>query len=440
MKLDIGCGPKCLPDFVGVDRFPLPGVDIVTDLNRPLPLRDNSVEIIHASHSLEHVADIMFTMRELYRVCKHKAQICIVAPYYEQKLNLANPYHLQVFNEHTPRFWTHFPWAPINESDYYHPHAAPWGLSFSDHSNPGLDIRLLRMEFFYFPRFLGIDSESLRELRQNSADICHQVLYHLIVWKDEQDDDYIEITRHLDTYPFLTTPSIEHARAISGSDAPESQRQIKTIHQEVKEAQHQLETTQREVEKLHMLVANQENSLNRLSELAASAMQALQRKDAHYRETISFLMGSSPLSFAPLASSKKRLDAEGKALQLSHSFPEEGYLEYPISASGEFNTVVLAVYNSSTEGQECKIGVEFVSKTNQILWSGAQAFLLNHAIMTIELTTDQVLDKREILKIRVLCRNNKEAVHMIERQTSNGWPQRKILSAPYVNLLLNDTH
>ena len=34
------------------------------------------------------------------------AQVCIVAPYYNQGLNLANPYHVQVFNEHSPRFWT----------------------------------------------------------------------------------------------------------------------------------------------------------------------------------------------------------------------------------------------------------------------------------------------------------------------------------------------
>jgi len=112
IRLDLGCGRAKQEGFVGVDRFPLPGVDIVADLARPLPFRSDSVDLVVALHGLEHVANLIATMQEVYRVCRDGARICIVAPYFEQKLNLANPYHLQAFNEHTPRFWTNASLGP----------------------------------------------------------------------------------------------------------------------------------------------------------------------------------------------------------------------------------------------------------------------------------------------------------------------------------------
>ena len=77
IKLDLGCGRAKSPGFIGVDRFALPGVDLVVDLNKRLPFEDDSVDLISASHSLEHIENLMATMSELYRVCKHGAQICV---------------------------------------------------------------------------------------------------------------------------------------------------------------------------------------------------------------------------------------------------------------------------------------------------------------------------------------------------------------------------
>src|SRR5215468_3449050 len=104
LRIDLGCGKKKSAGFLGVDRYPLPGVDIVADMNGVLPFRADSVDVLFGSHSLEHVAELTETMREIYRVCKHGAQLCVVAPYSAQKLNWANPYHKWAFNEHTPRF------------------------------------------------------------------------------------------------------------------------------------------------------------------------------------------------------------------------------------------------------------------------------------------------------------------------------------------------
>jgi Methyltransferase domain len=197
LRIDLGCGTKKQPGFIGVDRYPLTGVDIVADMNRALPFHDDSVDLLLASHSLEHVEKLLATMREVYRICKHGTQLCVIAPYNEQKLNWANPYHTCVFNEHTPRFWTDYPHASVDQEEYDHPHASTWGLSKTDNSNPGIDIRIVSMECFYFPKYDGLPPSEKRRLRQERTDVCEQIMYHLIVWKGDAEgqgrsfDDYV---------------------------------------------------------------------------------------------------------------------------------------------------------------------------------------------------------------------------------------------------------
>jgi predicted SAM-dependent methyltransferase len=56
VKIDLGCGLSKMPGFIGVDRFALPGVEVVCDLDRGIPFADDSVDYVLASHALEHLA------------------------------------------------------------------------------------------------------------------------------------------------------------------------------------------------------------------------------------------------------------------------------------------------------------------------------------------------------------------------------------------------
>ncbi|MCS7073098.1 MAG: class I SAM-dependent methyltransferase, partial [Bacteroidia bacterium] len=206
VKLELGCGTTKSLGFIGTDRFRLPGVDVQIDLNRPLPFASNSVDLLYASHSLEHVDDLMFVMSEIYRVCKHRAQVCIVAPYYQQTLNFANPYHKQVFNEHTPRFWTNSNSVPIDKSEFDHPASYLWGLAQSDNSLAQIDIRLIRMEFFYFPEYRHLPAEERRQARKKNFDVCDQIMYNLIVIKEPVDDDNMK--EIIETTSFYEPPYV----------------------------------------------------------------------------------------------------------------------------------------------------------------------------------------------------------------------------------------
>ncbi|MGE0824080.1 MAG: sulfotransferase domain-containing protein [Candidatus Binatia bacterium] len=205
--LDLGCGTVKQASFIGLDRYQLPGVDIIVDLNRPLPFRDGSVDLVYASHSLEHVDDLLAVMQEIYRICKPGAQVCIVAPYHNQSLNLANPYHRQVFNEHTPRFWTNAPAVPIAAEEFTHPHTPAWGLKESDASTPNLDFRCLKLEFFYFPQYRNLPLEEQRQARQKYLDVCDQIMFHLLVVKPSMSEAEVrQAAAQLSYYepPFVT--------------------------------------------------------------------------------------------------------------------------------------------------------------------------------------------------------------------------------------------
>lgn len=289
LKIDLGSGGCKQEGFLGVDRFPLENVDIVADLDGRLPFDSNSVDLVYASHSLEHVHDLMTTMREIYRICKHGAQICIVAPYNEQKLNLANPYHICVFNEHTPRFWTDYPDAFIDPEEYAHPQAPHWGLSKSDHSDPGIDLRLVRMEFFYFPEYQCLSPQKQRILRRERLDVCDQVMYHLIVWKGDESS----LGRSFNDYVQSFIPyEPEYIRKRKSMEQDTLIRHRTIERDEARQERDQLETQLRD---LSRVAAESHESTRRNMELerdmdrSRSLLQDAREENHHLRNQISAL-------------------------------------------------------------------------------------------------------------------------------------------------------
>jgi MoaA/NifB/PqqE/SkfB family radical SAM enzyme/SAM-dependent methyltransferase len=245
-RLDLGCGKKKSGGFVGIDRFALPGVDVIADLDAPLPFADNSVDLVFASHSLEHIQDLIRTMQEIYRVCRHGAQVCIVAPYFAQGLNFANPHHKQAFNEHTPRFWTtsrQTGMEPMDPADYQHPQGKLWGLSTNDHSDPGIDFRCLRVQFTYFPEYRHLPPEEQRAARKKYIDVCDQIVYHLLVIKQPTTEDEVEeMAKQIEYYepPYVKIRQLgEQVEALQQTvrQVTETQRQAE---QQVAEAQRQM--------------------------------------------------------------------------------------------------------------------------------------------------------------------------------------------------------
>jgi len=70
--LNVGCGNSVYrhPNVINLDAYGGSGVDLVHDLNKPLPFEDSSFDYIIANHILEHIDNWWDCFKELARVVK----------------------------------------------------------------------------------------------------------------------------------------------------------------------------------------------------------------------------------------------------------------------------------------------------------------------------------------------------------------------------------
>ena len=104
--LDIGCGPtKQLPASVGLDQHPVPGVDLVANLERGLPFTDGSFDQVFAVHVLEHVVDLLRLMNEIHRVLRPGGVLHVITPSHDFVNAVADPTHVRFFDVQTFKYF-----------------------------------------------------------------------------------------------------------------------------------------------------------------------------------------------------------------------------------------------------------------------------------------------------------------------------------------------
>jgi SAM-dependent methyltransferase len=125
--LDIGCGSnKQEGGFVGLDKLPLEGVDIVHDLEEfPYPLDDESCITIVGSHIVEHIKPWLMIdfMNELWRLLKPDGRLALSMPYGISHGFVQDPTHCNAVNETT---WQYFDPDYAGLYCYYKP--KPWKI------------------------------------------------------------------------------------------------------------------------------------------------------------------------------------------------------------------------------------------------------------------------------------------------------------------------
>ena len=84
-RLNVGCGRNIKEGWINLDSAPLPGVDLISDLDNvrqtPIDLPNDSVEEFLLSHVIEHVRDSLGLMQELWRVARPGAIAVIRVPH-----------------------------------------------------------------------------------------------------------------------------------------------------------------------------------------------------------------------------------------------------------------------------------------------------------------------------------------------------------------------
>lgn len=119
MKLNLGCGTDIRKGWVNLDRSPLPGVDLVHDLNKlPLPFKDGEFEFVLCKDVLEHL-DYIPLMMELYRITAPGGIIEIQVPHFTSRINFIDPTHRKRFSIMTFQFFVNE--SVFRDRNYYFP-------------------------------------------------------------------------------------------------------------------------------------------------------------------------------------------------------------------------------------------------------------------------------------------------------------------------------
>jgi SAM-dependent methyltransferase len=94
MKINIGCGNKGIPGFVGIDKYPCDAVEVMADIEAGLPLLSDSADEAYIDNVIEHIADLPGFMREIHRVCRHDAKVTIITPHFTSLASWRDPTHI----------------------------------------------------------------------------------------------------------------------------------------------------------------------------------------------------------------------------------------------------------------------------------------------------------------------------------------------------------
>lgn len=102
--VDLGGGLQPKPGYLVVDRRPT--ADIVADLDEGIPLPDNSVGVVHASHILEHLRDARKSMAEIHRVLAPGGWAFIEVPSTDGRGAFQDPTHVTFWNQNSFLYYT----------------------------------------------------------------------------------------------------------------------------------------------------------------------------------------------------------------------------------------------------------------------------------------------------------------------------------------------
>ena len=82
MKLHLGCGSKHIDGFINIDARELPGVDEVDDVKLLTKFSKDSIDLIYASHILEHITRLEYTnvLSRWYELLKTGGVLRIAVP------------------------------------------------------------------------------------------------------------------------------------------------------------------------------------------------------------------------------------------------------------------------------------------------------------------------------------------------------------------------
>jgi len=98
--LDIGCdgkkyvSPNPEDVVVGLDIQQFPGVDVIFDLETaPMPFEDESFDMVHSSHNIEHINNRVQLMDQIWRILKPDGVFEVIVPHHSNPVGKRLEHH-----------------------------------------------------------------------------------------------------------------------------------------------------------------------------------------------------------------------------------------------------------------------------------------------------------------------------------------------------------
>jgi SAM-dependent methyltransferase len=150
-KLNVGCGRDSRAGWVNLDASPLPGVDIVHNLeNLPLPFADGEFDEILCQDVLEHIEYIP-VLRDLHRILKPGGELTVRVPHFTSRNNFVDPTHRKLFSVDT---WEFF----VSSGSPHMQHLQPVRAYYFDFAFSRIESRSLSFELrraLFYNRIVG---------------------------------------------------------------------------------------------------------------------------------------------------------------------------------------------------------------------------------------------------------------------------------------------
>lgn len=128
VKLDLGCGRRCLEGYEGVDVSDKVGATHVLDLldGSPWPWADGTVDEIHCSHFIEHIPmssvggqDMLFWFfDQSWRVLREDGMLRLQWPALKSERAFQDPTHRRFIPAATMQYMSRS-WRELNGLDHY---------------------------------------------------------------------------------------------------------------------------------------------------------------------------------------------------------------------------------------------------------------------------------------------------------------------------------
>ena len=104
--LSIGAGLRRHEGAIHHDKRPLPGIDVVHDLEIfPWPFKTQDFGKIIAFDIIEHLTDVIKTVEECHRILIPNGSLCIHTTYWNTKQSFTDPTHKHWFTENSFDFF-----------------------------------------------------------------------------------------------------------------------------------------------------------------------------------------------------------------------------------------------------------------------------------------------------------------------------------------------